>query len=68
MKNIQILVLFLIGSALVIAGVLFKISNEPKDRTSLFLIVGMTFEAVAAILLILKIFTKKNNKDSFLDS
>ena len=68
MKNIQILVLFLIGSALVIAGVLFKISNEPKDRTSLFLIVGMTFEAVAAILLIFKIFTKKNNKDSFLDS
>jgi Kef-type K+ transport system membrane component KefB len=68
MKNIQILVLFLIGSALVIAGVLFKITNEPKDWTSLFLIVGMTFEAVAVILLVLKLFTKKNNKDSFLDS
>jgi steroid 5-alpha reductase family enzyme len=68
MKNIQILVLFLIGSALVIAGVSFKITNEPKDWTSLFLIVGMTFEAVAGILLVLKLFTKKNNKDSFLDS
>jgi ABC-type enterobactin transport system permease subunit len=68
MKNIQILVLFLIGSALVIAGVLFKITHEPKDWTSLFLIVGMTFEAVAGILLVLKLFTKKNNKDSFLDS
>ena len=68
MKNIQILVLFLIGSALVIAGVLFKITNEPKDWTSLFLIVGITFEAVAGILLVLKLFTKKNNKDSFLDS
>ena len=67
MKNIQILVLFLIGSALVIAGVLFKITNEPKDWTNLFLIVGMTFEAVAGILLVLKLFTKKNNKDSFLD-
>ena len=69
MKNIQILVLFLIGSALVIAGVLFKITNEPKDLTSLFLIVGMTFEAVAGILLLLKLFKKnKNNSDSFLDS
>lgn len=69
MKNIQILVLFLIGSALVIAGVLFKITNEPKDWTSLFLIVGMTFEAVAGILLLLKLFKKnKNNSDSFLDN
>ena len=69
MKNIQILVLFLIGSALVIAGVLFKMTNEPKDWTSLFLIVGMTFEAVAGILLLLKLFKKnKNNSDSFLDS
>jgi ABC-type enterobactin transport system permease subunit len=69
MKNIQILVLFLIGSALVIAGVLFKITDEPKDLTSLFLIVGMTFEAVAGILLLLKLFKKnKNNSDSFLDS
>jgi hypothetical protein len=67
MKNIQILVLFLIGIVITALGVLFKITNEPKDWTSFFLIVGMTFEAVAGILLVLKLFTKKNNKDSFLD-
>ena len=69
MKNIQILVLFLIGIVITAVGVLFKITNEPKDWTSLFLIVGMTFETVAGILLLLKLFKKnKNNSDSFLDS
>ena len=69
MKNIQILVLFLIGIVMTALGVLFKITNEQKDWTSLFLIVGMTFEAVAGILLLLKLFKKnKNNSDSFLDS
>jgi hypothetical protein len=67
MKNIQILVLFLIGAMLTVIGALFKITNERKDWTSFFLIVGMTFEAVAGILLILKLFKKKNKKDSFLD-
>ncbi len=68
MKNPQILVLFLIGSALVIIGTLFKITNERKDWTSLFLIVGMTFEAVAGILLILKLIKKNKKSDTFLDS
>jgi uncharacterized protein (DUF983 family) len=68
MKNSQILVLFLIGSVLVVIGALFKITNERKDWTSLFLIVGMTFEAVAGILLILKLIKKNNKSDSFLDS
>ena len=69
MKNIQILVLFLIGIVITAIGVLFKITNEPKDWTSLFLIIGMTFEAFAGILLLLKLFKKnKNNSDSFLDS
>jgi hypothetical protein len=69
MKNSQILVLFLIGTVLTIVGVLFKISHERKDWTSLFLIIGMTFEAVAGIMLLLKLFKKnKNNSDSFLDS
>jgi hypothetical protein len=69
MKNIQILVLFLIGIVMTALGVLLKITNEQKDWTSLFLIVGMTFEAVAGILLLLKLFKKnKNNSDSFLDS
>jgi uncharacterized membrane protein len=67
MKNTQILILFLIGAVLTVIGALFKITNEPKDWSSLFLIVGMTFEAVAGILLILKLFKKKNS-DSFLDS
>lgn len=69
MKNTQILVLFLIGAVLTVIGILFKITHERNDWTSLFLIVGMTFEAVAGILLILKLFKKnKNNSDSFLDS
>jgi hypothetical protein len=69
MKNSQILVLFLIGALLTVIGALFKITNERKDWTSFFLIIGMTFEAVAGILLILKLFKKnKNNSDSFLDS
>lgn len=69
MKNAQILVLFLIGAVITIVGALFKITNERKDWTSFFLIIGMTFEAAAGILLVLKLFKKnKNNSDSFLDS
>ena len=67
MKNLQILVLFLIGSALVITGVVFKISNERKDWTSFFLIIGMTFEAFAFILLILKLIKRKKT-DTFLEN
>lgn len=69
MKNTQILVLFLIGAVLTIIGAIFKISHERKDWTTFFLIIGMTFEAVAGILMLLKLFKKnKNNTDSFLDS
>ena len=68
MKNSQILVLFLIGAVLTIIGAIFKISHERQDWTTFFLIIGMTFEAVAAILMLLKLFKKKNNTDSFLDS
>lgn len=68
MKNTQILVLFLIGAVLTIIGATFKITNERKDWTTFFLIIGMTFEAVSVLLLILKLFKKKNNTDSFLDS
>ena len=67
MKNSQILVLFLIGAILTIIGALFKITHERKDWTTFFLIIGMTFEAVAGILLLIKLF-KKNKSDSFLDS
>lgn len=68
MKNTQILALFLIGAVLTIIGALFKITHEPQDWSSLFLIVGMTFEAVAGIMILLKLFKKKNNNDTFLDS
>lgn len=67
MKNPQILSLFLIGAVLTIIGALLKITHERQDLSSFFLIIGMTFEAVAAILLIIKLF-KKNKSDSFLDS
>jgi len=67
MKNPHILILFLIGALLTVIGAIFKISNERQDITSFFLIIGMTFEAVAAFLIILKLF-KKNKSDSFLDS
>lgn len=67
MKNPQILVLFLIGAVLTVIGALFKITHERRDWTSFFLIIGMTFEAVAAILLLMKLFKKKDS-DSFLDS
>lgn len=68
MKNTQILVLFLIGAILILIGAAFKITNERKEWTTFFLIVGMTFEAVAGIVLILKLLKKKDNTDSFLDS
>ena len=67
MKNPQILVLFLIGAVLTVIGALFKITHERKDWTSFFLIIGMTFEAVAGIMLLIKLFKKKDS-DSFLDS
>lgn len=67
MKNPQILIMFLIGAIITIIGALLKITNERQDLTSFFLIIGMTFEAVAAILLILKLFKKKKS-DTFFDS
>lgn len=67
MKNTQILVLFLIGAVITVIGALFKITHERKDWTSFFLIIGMTFEAVAGILLLIKLFKKKKS-DTFLDS
>lgn len=41
-----------------------KLNGSPE--ASLFLIIGMTFEAVAVVLLIIKLLQK--NKKSFLDS
>lgn len=66
MKNTQILVLCIIGAVLIILGFFFKINDFPLS--SLFLIVGMTFTAVAIFLLVLKMIRKNNKSDSFLDS
>ncbi len=59
MKNSQILVLFLIGAVLTVIGAVFKISHERKDWTSFFLIIGMTFEAVAGIMLFPENYSRK---------
>jgi hypothetical protein len=65
MKNIQIFILFAIGLTLVGIGVICRIMEY--SAVSFFLIVGMTFTAVAGLLLILKLF-KKDKPGSFLDS
>ncbi len=61
MTNPQITVLFIIGLMLTLTGALCKILNH--EYASFFLIVGMTFNTVAAALLVLKFFNK-NNTDS----
>lgn len=66
MTNKQILVLFLIGAVLTIVGAIFKIAALPM--ASFLLIVGMTFEAAAGVLLVYKISRKEDKKDGFLDS
>ena len=62
--NMQLLVLFIIGLVVTLCGALMKLSSSPE--ASLFLIVGMTFEAMALVLLIVKLLQKNNQ--SFLDS
>jgi Kef-type K+ transport system membrane component KefB len=62
--NIQLLILFFIGLVLTLAGAIMKLKGSPE--ASLFLIIGMTFEAVALLVLILKLLQK--NPKSFLDS
>ena len=64
MKNIQILVLFIIGSVVTALGVLFK--SMEYAVASFFLIVGMTFNGVALVSLVLKLLKKKDS-DTFLD-
>lgn len=66
MTNKNILVLFAIGAVLILAGVILKISEMEYD--SFFLIVGITFETVSIVMLILKMLKKGDNQDGFLDS
>ena len=65
MKNLQIFVLFLIGGILTALGVLFKMLLY--SFASFFLIVGMTFNGVALLLILYKLLKKKDS-DTFLDS
>ncbi|KAB1158088.1 hypothetical protein [Flavobacterium luteum] len=64
MKNTKILILFIIGATFVALGVILKVLDYSFN--SLFLIIGMTFNAVAAFLLILKMI-RKNDSGSFMD-
>ncbi len=66
MKNTHILVLFLIGMVVTVLGALFKIMHWPGAR--FLLIIGMVFEAAAALFLILKLLKKDKDKTGFLDS
>lgn len=66
MTNRNILVLFVIGSVLILTGAMLKINKMNYD--SFFLIVGVTFETVAILMLIVKMLKKKDNNDGFLDS
>lgn len=67
MKNIQVFILFLIGTVLILTGVYLK--REDAKIANFFLIVGMTFETVSILAMIVKMMTKKKGKkDSFLDS
>jgi hypothetical protein len=65
MKNLQIFALFMIGGFLTALGVLFKMLLYSFD--SFFLIVGMTFNGVALMLILYKL-VKKKDSDTFLDS
>jgi len=65
MKNLQIFVLFLIGGILTALGVLFEMFQY--SFASFFLIVGMTFNGVALLLILYKL-VKKKDTDTFLDS
>lgn len=67
MKNRQIFILFAIGAVLTVVGAMLKIMKSP-GLASFFLIVGMTFEAVAAAVLIWKLFIKKDKPGSFMDN
>lgn len=65
MKNLQIFVLFLIGGILTTTGVLFRMLEY--SFASFFLIIGMTFNGVALLLILYKL-VKKKDSDTFLES
>lgn len=58
MKNIPILILFLIGSVIVVLGALFKILHLSATLSNSFLVTGMIFEALAVFFLIFRLIKK----------
>ena len=59
MKNSQIIILFIIGVVLTMGGALMKILSF--EGASFLLIIGMTFNSFAVMLLILKFFKNNNS-------
>ena len=64
MKNKHIVIAFILGCILAIIGALFKIMHWPG--ASALLILGMLSEALAGLMLIIKIF-KDQNPNGFLN-
>ncbi|ESU19238.1 hypothetical protein FCR2A7T_26620 [Flavobacterium cauense R2A-7] len=64
MKNKHILIAFILGCIITIVGALFKIMHWPY--ASVLLILGMLSEALAGVMLILKIY-KDQNPNGFLN-
>lgn len=58
MKNKHILIAFILGCIITTFGALFKIMHWPY--ASLLLILGMLSEALAGVMLILKIYKDQN--------
>jgi len=64
MKNKYILIAFILGFILTVIGALFKIMHWPG--ASILLILGMLSEALAGVMLIIKIY-KDQNPNGFLN-
>ncbi|WP_408075636.1 GldL-related protein [Flavobacterium rhizophilum] len=64
MKYITIIVLFLLGSIIMIVGALFKLMHWPNSQ--LMLISASILQVIAVIILIIKLLTNKD-KNSFLN-
>ena len=60
MNNTNIAVLFIIGVILVAGGLFLRYIKF--EYSSLFLIVGMTFNGVAMLMMIVKMFTDKSKQ------
>lgn len=58
MKNIPLVVLFLIGTVITVLGALFKIMHQSVILSNSFLITGMIIEALAVFFIFSKLSKK----------